>query len=137
MAEPPIFTSPLKSSYISSNSSQSHQNPTSITPFISIEPRDSGPNMPRKKQKGPTPRPHRAGGPSKSGSGPTATSPSRPKGFNSKQESGSGVAVKDAGPKKLPVQQNQRPIVPFLRGDRILLVGEGMSIFFLSCISNI
>lgn len=70
--------------------------------------------MPRKKQKGPPPRSNR---PSPSKPGPS----SQPKAKGSKQDSG---AAKDAQ-KKAPAQANQRPIVPFLRGDRILLIGEG------------
>ncbi|KAJ5216509.1 uncharacterized protein N7498_002916 [Penicillium cinerascens] len=70
--------------------------------------------MPRKKQRGPPPRSNRPGPPKP---GPS----SQPKAKGSKQDSG---AAKDAQ-KKAPVQANQRPIVPFLRGDRILLIGEG------------
>lgn len=41
--------------------------------------------------------------------------------------------VKDSGPKRQP-QQNQRPIVPFLRGDRILLIGEGeLIVYSIAC----
>ncbi|KAJ5169143.1 uncharacterized protein N7482_004737 [Penicillium canariense] len=77
--------------------------------------------MPRKKQKGgPPPRAHRPGGPAKSG--PASASASTNKG--SKQDSGAGGAVKEHSQKK-QLHMNQRPIVPFLRGDRILLVGEG------------
>ncbi|KAJ5641553.1 hypothetical protein N7490_005553 [Penicillium lividum] len=64
--------------------------------------------MPRKKQKGPV----RARGPSN----PQTPSQSMPK------TKGAGT---DAPQKKGPLQANQRPIVPFLRGDRVLLVGEG------------
>lgn len=74
--------------------------------------------MPRKKQKGaPVPfnRPKAS-----SKRGPHSNPQSKSNG--SKQDS-----AKEAGPKKLPVQQNQRPIVPFLRKDRILLIGEGES----------
>lgn len=34
------------------------------------------------------------------------------------------------GQKKQSLQTNQRPIVPFLKEDRILLVGEGEFLFF-------
>jgi 25S rRNA (uracil2634-N3)-methyltransferase len=65
--------------------------------------------MPRKKQKsGPPPRPHRPSGPAKSGPDPA-----------------NAGAAKEGSQKKQSLQANQRPIVPFLRGDRILLVGEG------------
>ncbi|KAJ5888905.1 hypothetical protein N7495_008946 [Penicillium taxi] len=46
--------------------------------------------------------------------------PSQPKG-----NLNAGGNVKKAPQKKQSVQQNQRPIIPFLRGDRILLIGEG------------
>lgn len=71
--------------------------------------------MPRKKQKqkGAPPHINRPGGGRKPG--PTSTSQAHPRG--AKQN-----LAKDS---KQSVQQNQRPIVPFLRGDRILLVGEG------------
>ncbi|KAJ5095133.1 hypothetical protein N7532_007424 [Penicillium argentinense] len=70
--------------------------------------------MPRKKQKGQPPRSNRPG----------------PKPQGQGQGQGQQKAGKNAnagnGPQKLqPLQQNQRPIVPFLRGDRILLIGEG------------
>ncbi|KAJ6127505.1 hypothetical protein N7523_003117 [Penicillium sp. IBT 18751x] len=70
--------------------------------------------MPRKKQKGPQPRSNRPG-PPKPGSS------SQPKIKGTKQDS---TPAKDTQ-KKGPVQANQQPIVPFLRGDRILLIGEG------------
>ncbi|KAJ5231995.1 hypothetical protein N7468_004951 [Penicillium chermesinum] len=63
--------------------------------------------MPRKKQKLP---------PSRTKQG----SRQNPKGQGAKAQA--DVANKQ---NKLPVQQNQRPIVPFLRGDRVLLIGEG------------
>lgn len=78
-------------------------------------------SMPRKKQKGPPPRSHRGGAPSKPGSAPT----SHAKANGPVHQSGPGRTTTDQAQKKQPVQQNQRPIVPFLRGDRILLIGEG------------
>lgn len=76
--------------------------------------------MPRKKQKGPPARPHRAG--------PSVPKPGQPSTAQAKAK-GSGPSnsahAKDAPQKKHGVQQNQRPIVPFLRGDRVLLIGEG------------
>lgn len=80
--------------------------------------------MPRKKQKGPPARNQRSGGPAPKPQTPVA-SQSKPKG------KGAGNPAPD-GPekKKAPLQANQRPIVPFLKGDRILLVGEGE--FYLS-----
>lgn len=70
--------------------------------------------MPRKKQKGPPPRSNRPGGPKSQNQGAQ----------KGNKQSASTTDTK--GPQKLqPLQQNQRPIVPFLRGDRILLVGEG------------
>jgi 25S rRNA (uracil2634-N3)-methyltransferase len=78
--------------------------------------------MPRKKQKGASGHFNRGkGGPKP---GPPSTSQSKSNG--PKQ-----VSAKEAGPKKLPMQQNQRPIVPFLRKDRILLIGEGESSYFI------
>lgn len=78
--------------------------------------------MPRKKQKsGPPPRPHRPSGPTKSGPAPA----SQAKNKGSKPDPAPARAVKQESQKKQSAQANQRPIVPFLRGDRILLVGEG------------
>lgn len=83
--------------------------------------------MPRKKQKsGPPPRPHRPSGPAKSGPAPA----SQAKGKGPKSDPGSAGAVKQDSQKKQSLQANQRPIVPFLRGDRILLVGEGKPFFY-------
>lgn len=90
--------------------------------------------MPRKKQKGPPPRANRPGGPKQGqpqgqaagqgkGKGAPASAQQKAGKPNSAQGSGTGNG---SGPQKLqPPQQNQRPIVPFLRGDRILLIGEG------------
>jgi hypothetical protein len=86
--------------------------------------------MPRKKQKGPPPRANRPGGPKQDqgagqGKGKTAPASAQQKGGKQNPAQGSG-AGNGSGPQKLQVlQQNQRPIVPFLRGDRILLIGEG------------
>ncbi|KAJ5984535.1 hypothetical protein N7481_006634 [Penicillium waksmanii] len=92
--------------------------------------------MPRKKQKGPSPRANRPGGPKQGqaqgqgagqGKGKGAPTSAQQKGGkqNSVQGTGTGSGS-GSGPQKLQaLQQNQRPIVPFLRGDRILLVGEG------------
>lgn len=80
--------------------------------------------MPRKKQKsGPAPRSHRPSGPGKAGSAPSSQARHKPAG--SKQDPTAGGAIKEGSQKKQSLQANQRPIVPFLRGDRILLVGEG------------
>lgn len=76
--------------------------------------------MPRKKQKGPPGRSQRPG--------PGATKPGQASTAQSKPPSsrtGNAVQAKNAAPKKQNVQQNQRPIVPFLRSDRVLLIGEG------------
>lgn len=84
--------------------------------------------MPRKKQKsGPPPRPHRPSGPAKSGPAPA----SQAKNKVLRQDSAPAGAVKEGSQKKQSVQANQRPIVPFLRGDRILLVGEGKQSFIV------
>lgn len=86
--------------------------------------------MPRKKQKsGPPPRSHRPSGPK---AGPAPSSQAKQKG--PKQDPVSGGPVNEGSQKKQSLQANQRPIVPFLRGDRILLVGEGEYFFpnFLS-----
>lgn len=81
--------------------------------------------MPRKKQKGTSGQFTRPKGGSKSG----GLSISQSNLNGTKQDPG-----KQAGPKKVPVQQNQRPIVPFLRNDRILLIGEGeFVVISLSC----
>ncbi|KAJ5179612.1 hypothetical protein N7492_002822 [Penicillium capsulatum] len=73
--------------------------------------------MPRKKQKGPPARSNRAG-PAAPKSAPTSAPKVKGPG------PGSSGKAKDA-PQKKHVQQNQRPIVPFLRRDRVLLIGEG------------
>ncbi|OOQ87596.1 hypothetical protein PEBR_15772 [Penicillium brasilianum] len=78
--------------------------------------------MPRKKQKsGPAPRSHRPSGPAKPGPAPA----SQAKNNGSKPDHSAGGTSKESNQKKQALQANQRPIVPFLRGDRILLVGEG------------
>lgn len=80
--------------------------------------------MPRKKQKsGAPPRSHRPSGPGKAG--PAPSSLARHKAGGSKQDPTAGGAIKEGSQKKQSLQANQRPIVPFLRQDRILLVGEG------------
>ncbi|KAJ5081002.1 hypothetical protein N7456_013712 [Penicillium angulare] len=83
--------------------------------------------MPRKKQKGPPPRAQRAGGPPKPGQTPVASqSKSKGKGAgNAPHSKAGGDEEKKMNKAQAPLQANQRPIVPFLRGDRILLVGEG------------
>ncbi|KAJ6094636.1 hypothetical protein N7467_002149 [Penicillium canescens] len=76
--------------------------------------------MPRnnKKLKG-APAPARSRGPGK----PSGQSSNPPSGQNGNAQSqGQG---KETTVKKGPVQANQRPIVPFLRKDRVLLIGEG------------
>lgn len=85
--------------------------------------------MPRKKQKGPPARSQRPG-------------PGGPKlGQTSSQAKAKGsgpsnsAITKDGAQPKQGVQQNQRPIVPFLRGDRILLIGEGEFCLILSILS--
>ncbi|KAI2788310.1 hypothetical protein POX_e06324 [Penicillium oxalicum] len=89
--------------------------------------------MPRKKQKsGPSPRTntttgtaHRAGGGSaaKSGSVPGGHQMKTKASVSTSTKLGNGGA--GGGQKKQSLQTNQRPIVPFLKEDRILLVGEG------------
>ncbi|KAJ5466736.1 hypothetical protein N7539_009465 [Penicillium diatomitis] len=89
--------------------------------------------MPRKKQKsGPAPRANRpgagvnGGGPAKNGSGPASQHVKNKKTVASNAASGASQdGTGGAGQKKQSLQANQRPIVPFLKGDRILLVGEG------------
>lgn len=88
--------------------------------------------MPRKKQKsGPPPRSHRPSGPAKPGPGPA----SQGKNKSSKPGIAAGRAEAGAGKEgiqnKQSLQANQRPIVPFLRGDRILLIGEGKLSFLI------
>jgi 25S rRNA (uracil2634-N3)-methyltransferase len=76
--------------------------------------------MPRnnKKLKG-APAPARSRGPGK----PSGQSSNPPSGHNGNAQSqGQG---KETTVKKGSVQANQRPIVPFLRKDRVLLIGEG------------
>lgn len=112
--KPPIFTSPLTPVVFSllspSSLEESHKIHSSIYQVgISIK-------MPRKKQKGAPSHANRPGGGPKPKPGSASTqSPSKRPNMD---------PVKDSGPKRQP-QQNQRPIVPFLRGDRILLIGEG------------
>lgn len=84
--------------------------------------------MPRKKQKGgPPPRAHRPSGPGKAGTAPS----SQAKKKGPKQDPAAGGAIKEGNQKRQSLQANQRPIVPFLRGDRILLVGEGEYSFLI------
>ncbi|KAJ5541963.1 hypothetical protein N7461_007966 [Penicillium sp. DV-2018c] len=75
--------------------------------------------MPRNNKKmknAPPPRPRGPGKPSAPASGPG----------KSQQHGGPKPGKNNANaPKKGPMQANQRPIVPFLRKDRVLLVGEG------------
>lgn len=78
--------------------------------------------MPRKKQK-------RA--PDHFNRGEAGPKPGPPSTL-SKSKGHKQVSAKEVGSKKLPVQQNQRPIVPFLRKDRILLIGEGESSYFIA-----
>ncbi|KAJ5320535.1 hypothetical protein PENANT_c033G04419 [Penicillium antarcticum] len=78
--------------------------------------------MPRnnKKIKG-APAPARSRGPGK----PSGQPSNPPKGQNGNGQSQSQGQAKETTVKKGSVQANQRPIVPFLRKDRVLLVGEG------------
>ncbi|KAJ5722886.1 hypothetical protein N7488_000921 [Penicillium malachiteum] len=78
------------------------------------------PPRPGKKQRGPPGRGQRPG-PQKGQAPVPSQSKSKTKGGNP-AKSGAG---EDDKKKTAPLQANQRPIVPFLRGDRILLVGEG------------
>jgi 25S rRNA (uracil2634-N3)-methyltransferase len=92
--------------------------------------------MPRKKQKsGPPPRSHRPSGPAKPGPGPGPGPASQGKNKSSKPDIAAGRAEAGAGKEgiqnKQSLQANQRPIVPFLRGDRILLIGEGKLSFLI------
>lgn len=87
--------------------------------------------MPRKKQKGPPPRSNRPGPKQNQGQGQAQPqgqpAKGQKKGGNPNSNApGSGGSGSGSGPQKLqPLQMNQRPIVPFLRGDRVLLIGEG------------
>ncbi|CAG8894793.1 unnamed protein product [Penicillium egyptiacum] len=76
--------------------------------------------MPRNNKKvksAPPPRPRGPGKPS----GPSSN-PAKGQQHGNGQKQGNGNAN---APKKASMQANQRPIVPFLRKDRILLIGEG------------
>ncbi|KAJ5373620.1 hypothetical protein N7517_005626 [Penicillium concentricum] len=75
------------------------------------------PRINKKVKNAPPPRARGPGKPSGSSSNPAK---GQQHGNGQKQGSGNGNA-----PKKISLQANQRPIVPFLRKDRILLVGEG------------
>lgn len=82
--------------------------------------------MPRKKQKGPPPRANRPGGPKQGQAQGKGATSAQQKGGKQNPNSGASAGNGNGGSQKLqPLQQNQRPIVPFLRGDRILLIGEG------------
>lgn len=79
--------------------------------------------MPRNNKKiknAPPPRSRGSGKPSGPSSGPGKGQ------HGNSQNHGNGSSA----PKKGSMQANQRPIVPFLRKDRILLVGEGELEFF-------
>lgn len=76
--------------------------------------------MPRNNKKAKSAPPPRARGPGKP-SGPSSN-PAKGQQHGNGQKQGSGNAN---APKKASMQANQRPIVPFLRKDRILLIGEG------------
>lgn len=76
--------------------------------------------MPRNNKKAKSAPPPRPRGPGKP-SGPSSN-PAKGQQHGNGQKQGSGNAN---APKKASMQANQRPIVPFLRKDRILLVGEG------------
>ncbi|CAG7934916.1 unnamed protein product [Penicillium nalgiovense] len=76
--------------------------------------------MPRNNKKvksAPLPRPRGPGKPS----GPSSN-PAKGQQHGNGQKQGNATAN---APKKASMQANQRPIVPFLRKDRILLIGEG------------
>ncbi|KAJ5643056.1 uncharacterized protein N7484_005563, partial [Penicillium longicatenatum] len=70
-------------------------------------------NAPQQETKGPPAR-ARPGPPPKQGPIPSQSKPKT-----------KGAGTTEAPQKKGPLQANQRPIVPFLRGDRVLLIGEG------------
>lgn len=76
--------------------------------------------MPRNNKKIKNAPPPRSRGPGKPSGPPSGASKGQQHGNGQNQGNGNGNA-----PKKGPLQTNQRPIVPFLRKDRILLVGEG------------
>ncbi|KAJ5963303.1 uncharacterized protein N7479_003179 [Penicillium vulpinum] len=76
--------------------------------------------MPRNNKKAKSAPPPRARGPGKP-SGPSSN-PAKGQQHGNGQKQGNGNAN---APKKVSLQANQRPIVPFLRKDRILLIGEG------------
>lgn len=76
--------------------------------------------MPRNNKKAKSAPPPRPRGPGKP-SGPSSN-PAKGQQHGNGQKQGSGNAN---APKKASMQANQRPIVPFLRKDRILLIGEG------------
>ncbi|KOS43466.1 hypothetical protein ACN38_g5597 [Penicillium nordicum] len=76
--------------------------------------------MPRNNKKAKSAPPPRPRGPGKP-SGPSSN-PAKGQQHGNGQKQGSGNAN---APKKASIQANQRPIVPFLRKDRILLIGEG------------
>lgn len=76
--------------------------------------------MPRNNKKAKSAPPPRPRGPGKP-TGPSSN-PAKGQQHGNGQKQGSGNAN---APKKASMQANQRPIVPFLRKDRILLIGEG------------
>ena len=76
--------------------------------------------MPRNNKKAKSAPPSRPRGPGKSSGQSSNPTKGQQHGNGQKQGSGNTNA-----PKKASMQANQRPIVPFLRKDRILLIGEG------------
>ncbi|KAJ5787460.1 hypothetical protein N7457_002450 [Penicillium paradoxum] len=76
--------------------------------------------MPRNAKKIKNAPPPRSRGPGKPSGPSSGSGKGQQHGNGQNQGNGSGNA-----PKKASLQANQRPIVPFLRKDRILLVGEG------------
>ncbi|KAJ5144159.1 uncharacterized protein N7515_002946 [Penicillium bovifimosum] len=76
--------------------------------------------MPRNNKKMKNAPPPRARGPCKPSA--PASGPGKGQQHGNGQKQGNDNS---SAPKKGPMQANQRPIVPFLRKDRVLLVGEG------------
>jgi 25S rRNA (uracil2634-N3)-methyltransferase len=76
--------------------------------------------MPRNNKKMKNAPPPRARGPGKPSA--PASGPGKGQQHGNSQKQGNGNVN---APKKGPTQANQRPIVPFLRKDRVLLIGEG------------
>lgn len=83
--------------------------------------------MPRNNKKVKNAPPTRPRGPGKP-AGPSSN-PTKGQQHGNGYKQGSGNAN---APKKASMQVNQRPIVPFLRKDRVLLIGEGELFFVLA-----